>query len=120
MFLRISAPYDQSAARAPRAHCAASRSPRPKPPRIGWLHAVLVLVLATASAARVLAPGGFGIGVTSMSEMLLALAIAALVLAAGLAVVALRTVINPGRRTVDTHPPTAQIELRASSALSRY
>lgn len=90
------------------------------PPRIGWLHAIRALTLATASAALMLAPGGFGIGVTSMSEMLLALAIAALVFAAGLAVVALRTVINPGRRTVDTHLSDAQIELRASSALSRY
>ncbi|ALJ21599.1 MauE/DoxX family redox-associated membrane protein [Microbacterium sp. No. 7] len=82
-------------------------------PRIGWLHAVRALVLAAAAAALALAPGGYGLAVTPLPESLLALALAGVVVAAGLSTVALRPVFHPGRRSVDTHLAGAAAELRA-------
>jgi hypothetical protein len=86
-----------------------------RPHRISWFHAGRALVLAALAAALLLAPGGYGIGVTPIAEYLLGLALAALALPIGLAVLAVRAVIHPGRSPVDLHLSSARSTLRAPS-----
>jgi len=83
-------------------------------PRIGWFHAGRALVLAALAASLLLAPGGYGIGVTPVADYALGLTLAVLVLAIALAVLAVRAVIQPGRRAVDVH--LAQARARVGSA----
>lgn len=84
-------------------------------PRISWFHAVRALVLAAAASALALLPGGYGVAVTPLSEQVLGLALAVLVFAAVLGALAARAVINPGRRSLDSHLAYAKHELRAPS-----
>lgn len=88
-------------------------------PRIGWFHAGRAAALAALAAALVGLSAGTGGAPASVPEYLLGLALAVLGFAIGLAVVAVRAVINPGRRTVDAHLAQARIELRALSARAR-
>jgi Methylamine utilisation protein MauE len=85
-------------------------------PRISWFHAGRAVVLAALAAALLLAPGGYGIGTTPIAEYLLGLALAVLVFTIGLAVVAVRGVVHPGRRAVDVQLSAA---LRAVSTAPR-
>jgi hypothetical protein len=88
-------------------------------PRIGWFHAVRAAALAVAAAVLVFVPVAYGAGTTPLPEYLLGLTLAALLFAVGLAVVGVRAVINPGRRTVDDHLAQARTELRISAAAAR-
>ena len=88
-------------------------------PRITWFHAARALLLAVLAAALVLIPGGYGVGATPPGEHLLGLALAALVLAIGLATLALRAVIHPHRHSIDTHLAQARTHLRAGTPLRR-
>ncbi|MEZ7237916.1 MauE/DoxX family redox-associated membrane protein [Rhodococcus sp. GXMU-t2271] len=85
-------------------------------PRIGWFHSVRAGGFAALSIALALT-GPPGIGVL---EQAAALALAALVLVAGLAVAQLRAVVHVGRRPVDEHLTNASVELRAVATVSRY
>ena len=84
-------------------------------PRIGWFHAGRALVLAALAVVLAVTPGGYGIGVTPVAEHLLGSVLAALVLAIGLAVLAVRRVIHPHGHAVDTHLSRARAQLRVAS-----
>ena len=80
-------------------------------PRIGWFHAVRALVLAGFSALLALVPAEYGPQITPLPEQLLAFALAALVVAAGLSAVGMKRIYQPGHRSVDTHLAGAAAEL---------
>ncbi|MGF6823919.1 putative membrane protein YphA (DoxX/SURF4 family) [Microbacterium sp. ZKA21] len=84
-------------------------------PRISWFHAIRALLLAATAAGLALVPGGYGIAVTPLPEQALGLALAALVFTAVLGALAVHAVINPGRRSLDSHLAYAQHELRSPS-----
>ncbi|WP_395245166.1 MauE/DoxX family redox-associated membrane protein [Agromyces sp. MMS24-K17] len=88
-------------------------------PRIGWFHAGRALVLAALAGGLAVVPGGYGPGFTPVGEQVLGLATAVLVVAAIAAAMTLRTIVNPGRRTVDSHLAQARQELRAASLARR-
>ena len=88
-------------------------------PRIGWGHAARALVLAAAAAGLAFVPGGYGPGVTPVGEYLIGLALAAIIIAAIAAGMTLRTVVNPGRRSVDSHLAQARLDLRAAAVARR-
>lgn len=84
-------------------------------PRISWFHAVRALVLAAAASALAIVPGGYGIAATPFPEQMLGWALATLVFTAVLGALAVRAVITPGRRSLDSHLAYAQQELRSPS-----
>lgn len=88
-------------------------------PRIGWFHAGRALLLSLTAAALAVVPVGHGVAAIPIVEYLLALAVAALVFATGVAVVAVRPTLNPGRRSVDDHLAMARAELRTTVATRR-
>lgn len=93
-------------------------------PRIGWWHAARALGLAVVSAvlaAGSMIPGLGSLGPDSLGAggQVAGTALAGLLLVAGLAVGALRSVVHLGRRPVDDHLARAAYELRTAAALAR-
>lgn len=84
-------------------------------PRISWFHAIRAAVLAATAGALAVSSSGFGVGTLPTSAYLLGIAIGGLALAAIFAAAAVRQIINPGRRGLDSHLAGARQQLRASA-----
>lgn len=96
--------------------CFTFAAPQGTVPRIGWFHAGRALVLTGMAAVLAWSGPEHGFGETSVQDHMLGAAAAGLVLALGVAVAALRPVLNPGRRSVDSHLSDARRALAQSLA----